>query len=113
SSASTALSRGLELKFNNQKNESLIELVLEFATQPGDLVLDFFLGSGTTAAVAHKMGRKYIGMEQMDYVDRMSAERVQKIINGEQGGVSKTQQWHGGGLFTYVVLAERAEELMC
>src|SRR5699024_4349143 len=113
SSASTALSRGLELKFNNPKNESLIELVLEFATQPGDLVLDFFLGSGTTAAVAHKMGRKYIGIEQMDYVDSISAERLRKVINGKKGGVSKAQQWHGGGSFTYVALAERAEELMC
>lgn len=112
SSASTELNNKLDLHFNNPKNEALLELVLEFATQSGDLVLDFFLGSGTTAAVAHKMGRRYIGVEQMDYVSSVTIPRLQKVIAGEQGGVSKAQEWMGGGSFVYVDLAEQGEQLM-
>lgn len=112
SSASTELNNKLELSFNNPKNEALLELVLEFATQSGDLVLDFFLGSGTTAAVAQKMGRRYIGVEQMDYVSSVTIPRLQKVIAGEQGGVSKAQEWKGGGSFVYVELAEQGEKLM-
>lgn len=112
SSASTELNNRLDLHFNNPKNEALLELVLEFATQSGDLVLDFFLGSGTTAAVAHKMGRRYIGVEQMDYVSSVTIPRLQKVIAGEQGGVSKAQEWKGGGSFVYVELAEQGEQLM-
>ena len=112
SSASTELNNKLDLHFNNPKNEALLELVLEFATQSGDLVLDFFLGSGTTAAVAHKMGRRYIGVEQMDYVSSVTIPRLQKVIAGEQGGVSKAQEWMGGGSFVYVDRAEQGEQLM-
>ncbi|MBP2383275.1 DNA methyltransferase [Brachybacterium sacelli] len=112
SSASSELKNKLDLQFSNPKNEALLELVLEFATQSGDLVLDFFLGSGTTAAVAHKMGRRYIGVEQMDYVSSVTVPRLQKVIAGEQGGVSKTQEWEGGGSFVYVELAEQGEKLM-
>lgn len=112
SSASTELNNKLDLEFNNPKNEALLELVIEFATQSGDLVLDFFLGSGTTAAVAHKMGRRYIGVEQMDYISSATIPRLQKVIDGEQGGVSKAQGWKGGGSFVYVELAEQGERLM-
>ncbi|MCS4536236.1 site-specific DNA-methyltransferase [Corynebacterium sp. HS2168-gen11] len=112
SSASSELNKKLELQFNNPKNEALLELVLEFATQSGDLVLDFFLGSGTTAAVAHKMGRRYVGIEQMDYVSSVTIPRLQQVIAGEQGGVSKAQKWEGGGSFVYVELAEQSEKLM-
>lgn len=112
SSASTELNNKLDLEFNNPKNEALLELVIEFATQSGDLVLDFFLGSGTTAAVAHKMGRRYIGVEQMDYISSVTIPRLQKVIDGEQGGVSKAQGWKGGGSFVYVELAEQGERLM-
>lgn len=112
SSASTELNNKLDLQFNNPKNEALLELVLEFATQSGDLVLDFFLGSGTTAAVAHKMGRRYIGIEQMDYISSVTIPRLQKVIDGEQGGISKAQDWEGGGSFVYAELAEQGEKLM-
>ncbi|MEA5641049.1 site-specific DNA-methyltransferase [Cutibacterium granulosum] len=112
SSASTELNNKLDLEFNNPKNEALLELVIEFATQSDDLVLDFFLGSGTTAAVAHKMGRRYIGVEQMDYISSVTIPRLQKVIDGEQGGVSKAQGWKGGGSFVYVELAEQGERLM-
>lgn len=112
SSASTELNKNLELQFSNPKNESLIELILEFATKPGELVLDFFLGSGTTAAVAHKMERRYIGIEQMDYISSVTVPRLRKVIDGEQGGVSKTQNWKGGGSFVYLELAEQSEQLM-
>lgn len=112
SSASSQLKKKLDLHFNNPKNEALLELIIEFATQSGDLVLDFFLGSGTTAAVAHKMGRRYIGVEQMDYVSSVTVQRLKKVIDGEQGGVSKAQGWEGGGSFVYVELAEQGERLM-
>ncbi|MDK9661418.1 DNA methyltransferase [Propionibacterium freudenreichii] len=112
SSASSTLSRTLDLEFSNPKNESLIELVLEFATQPGDLVLDFFLGSGTTAAVAHKMRRKYLGIEQMDYITDVTVPRLKKVIAGDQSGVSSAQDWQGGGSFVYAELAEQSEELL-
>ena len=76
---------------NGKKPETLVERVMLLATQPNDIVLDFFLGSGTTAAVAHKMGRRYIGVEQMDYISSVTIPRLQKVIDGEQGGVSKAQ----------------------
>lgn len=91
------------------KPERLIERVVHMATNPGDLVLDFFLGSGTTAAVAHKMGRRWIGVDQMDYLDTVAKLRLQKVIAGEQGGVSKAQGWQGGGSFVYARLAEANE----
>src|SRR5699024_2789547 len=68
--------------------------------------------SGTTAAVAHKMGRRYIGVEQMDYVSSVTVPRLQKVIAGEQGGISKAQEWEGGGSFVYVEIAEQGEKLM-
>ncbi len=97
------------------KAEALVQRVLELATQPGDLVLDFFLGSGTTAAVAHKMGRRYIGVEQMPYVEEVICRRLEKVIAGEGGGVSTALGWSGGGSFIYCRLAQRnarfAEEI--
>lgn len=98
--------------FDYAKPEGLIAEFIEMSTHEGDLVLDFFLGSGTTAAVAHKMGRRYIGVEQMDYVSSVTVPRLQKVIDGEQGGVSKAQDWQGGGSFVYVELAEQGEKLM-
>ena len=70
------------------------------------MVLDFHLGSGTTAAVAHKMGRRYIGIEQMDYINEITVPRLQKVIEGEQGGISKDVNWQGGGSFVYAELME-------
>lgn len=87
------------------KPERLIERILHIATNPGDLVLDFFAGSGTTAAVAQKMGRRWIVVEQMDYIHDLTALRLKKVIGGEQGGISATAKWKGGGNFVYAELA--------
>ncbi|MCV5433666.1 site-specific DNA-methyltransferase, partial [Escherichia coli] len=84
----------------------LIKRVIELSTKAGDLILDFHLGSGTTAAVAHKMGRRYIGIEQMDYINDITVPRLQKVIGGEQGGISKDINWQGGGSFVYAELME-------
>lgn len=89
-----------------KKPESLIKKILELATNPGDLVLDSFLGSGTTAAVAHKMGRRWIGIELGDHCYTHCLPRLQKVINGEdEGGITKTVSWHGGGGFRFYELA--------
>jgi adenine-specific DNA-methyltransferase len=88
-----------EKVFAYPKNESLMQLIIEYTTQEGDLILDFFLGSGTTAAVAHKMGRQYIGIEQMDYIETVTIPRLKKVIAGEQGGISQDVNWQGGGDF--------------
>lgn len=80
--------------FTNPKSESLLKYVIEISTQPGDLVMDFFAGSGTTLAVAHKMGRRWVGIEQMDYIESITKERLCKVILGEQGGVSKAVGWN-------------------
>jgi adenine-specific DNA-methyltransferase len=91
--------------FAYPKNEALLARIIECTTQPGDLVLDFHLGSGTTAAVAHKLSRQYIGIEQMDYVEDISVQRLKKVIDGEQGGISEAAKWSGGGEFVYCELA--------
>lgn len=91
------------------KPEALIQRIIEISTQPNDLVMDFHLGSGTTTAVAHKMGRRYIGIEQMDYIETISVERMKKVIEGEQGGISKAVDWNGGGSFVYAELRETTE----
>lgn len=92
--------------FAYPKNELLLSKLIEYTTSQGDIVMDFHLGSGTTAAVAHKMGRRYIGVEQMDYIDAVTIERMKKVIAGEQGGISKTVNWQGGGSFIYCELAK-------
>ncbi|WQY36596.1 site-specific DNA-methyltransferase [Helicobacter pylori] len=92
--------------FNNPKPEALISRILEIATNENDLVLDFFAGSGTTCAVVHKMKRRYIGIEQMDYIETITKERLKKVIEGEQGGISKKCDFKGGGSFVYAELKE-------
>ncbi|WQR68888.1 site-specific DNA-methyltransferase [Helicobacter pylori] len=92
--------------FNNPKPEALLKRILEISTQENDLVLDFFAGSGTTCAVAHKMKRRYIGIEQMDYIETITKERLKKVIEGEQGGISKKCGFKGGGSFVYAELKE-------
>ncbi len=92
--------------FPYPKPEELISRILELSTQPGDLVLDSFLGSGTTAAVAHKMGRRYIGIEMGDHAYTHCKVRLDKVISGEdQGGISKAQHWQGGGGYRFYELA--------
>ena len=93
-----------------QKSENLIKRIIEIATNEGDIVLDYHLGSGTTAAVAHKMNRQYIGIEQMDYIETVSVERLKKVIAGEQGGISKDVNWTGGGSFVYAELKNDAQD---
>ncbi len=87
--------------FDTPKPERLIERIIHIATNPGDLVLDSFLGSGTTAAVAQKMGRRFIGIEMGDHAVTHCAPRLQKVIDGEQGGISKSVNWQGGGGFRF------------
>lgn len=90
---------------NGKKPESLIKQVFELGkVKPNDLVLDFFLGSGTTAAVAHKMKLQYIGIEQMDYGENDSVRRLQSVIKGEKNGISESVGWNGGGSFVYCEL---------
>ncbi|MBQ3098617.1 MAG: site-specific DNA-methyltransferase [Kiritimatiellae bacterium] len=92
--------------FATPKPERLIKRVLEIATDEGDLVLDSFLGSGTTAAVAHKMRRRWIGIEMGDHAKTHCAVRLKKVVDGEQGGISKAVKWNGGGGFRYYELGE-------
>ncbi|OOV35179.1 site-specific DNA-methyltransferase [Candidatus Synechococcus spongiarum LMB bulk10E] len=92
---------GKKAAFETPKPEGLLERVITIATNPGDLVLDSFLGSGTTAAVAQKMGRRYIGIELGDHAVTHCVPRLQKVIHGEQGGISKAQNWRGGGGFRF------------
>lgn len=107
-----------EKVFENPKPEGLLERIIELSTNKKDIVLDFFAGSGTTAAVAHKMGRQYIAVEQMDYVENITVERLKKVI-GKQfkksgkfldeleydtGGISNVANWQGGGNFVYCEL---------
>lgn len=91
--------------FDTPKPERLLLRILQIATNPDDIVLDSFLGSGTTAAVAHKMGRRWIGVELGDHAYTHCAVRMKKVIEGEQGGISKLQNWQGGGGFKFYELA--------
>lgn len=96
--------------FSYAKPEKLIESILKIASEEGDIILDFFMGSGTTTAVAHKMNRHYIGIEQMDYIKTISVERMKKVILGDQGGVSKEVNWNGGGSFIYAEIKNDAQD---
>lgn len=99
-----------EKYMSTQKPEKLMERIIQAFTNKNDIVLDYHLGSGTTCAVAHKMGRKYIGIEQMDYVETIAVERLKKVIAGEQGGISKAVDWKGGGEFVYFELKKYNQE---
>jgi len=92
--------------FDTPKPERLLRRIIELATEPGDLVLDSFLGSGTTAAVAHKMGRRYIGIENGEHAETYCALRLRKVIDGEQGGISEAVSWKGGGGFAFSRLGD-------
>lgn len=99
-------------EFQYPKPEEFLKLIIQSSTQHGDIVLDYHLGSGTTCAVAHKMGRQCIGIEQMDYIETIAVERLNKVIDGEQGGISKAVNWQGGGDFIYLELAKYNETFM-
>ena len=88
-----------------KKPEQLLYRIIDMATKENDIVMDFFSGSGTTPSVAHKMGRQWIAIEQMDYIKDLPEARLKKVLAGEQGGVSKAVNWKGGGDFVYMELA--------
>jgi adenine-specific DNA-methyltransferase len=92
--------------FGTPKPERLLQRIIHIATNPGDLVLDSFLGSGTTAAVAHKMRRRWIGIEMGEHAETHCVPRMQKVIAGEQGGISQAVNWQGGGGFRFLRLGE-------
>ena len=102
---------GVKLK-NGKKPEALLNRVIEMCSDKSDIVLDYHLGSGTTAAVAHKMNRQYIGVEQLDYGENDSVVRLKNVIEGDQSGISKSVNWQGGGSFVYLELAKKNEMAM-
>lgn len=95
---------GVKLK-NGKKPEKLLKQIIEMTTEPNDIVLDFFAGSGTTAAVAHKMGRRFITVEQMDYIEEITKQRLRNVVAGDKTGVSDALKWQGGGSILYCELA--------
>lgn len=97
---------------NGKKPEKLIKQIIEIATEPEEIVLDYHLGSGTTCAVAHKMGRHYIGIEQLDYGENDSVIRLKQVLKGDQSGISENVNWKGGGEFIYCELLKYNEEAM-
>ncbi|MFC2062292.1 DNA methyltransferase, partial [Elusimicrobiota bacterium] len=108
--AGIAREGGVKLK-NGKKPEKLIKQIIEVAgVKENDIILDFFSGSGTTCAVAHKLKFQYIGVEQLDYEDNDSKERLKNVIRGDQSGISKAGKWKKGGDFIYLELAKWNEE---
>jgi adenine-specific DNA-methyltransferase len=93
-----------------KKPEKLLQRIIELFTEPNDILLDFFCGSGTTGAVAMKLNRQFIICEQLDYVETLPLNRLQNVIKGEQRGISKSVNWQGGGEFIYFELAKWNEE---
>ena len=98
------------IDFTNSKPESVVAFFIRAITQPEDIVMDFFSGSGTTQAAAMKMNRRWVGVEQMDYIEDVAKERLRKVIDGEQGGISKAVDWNGGGSFVYFELKKYNQE---
>ena len=92
--------------FKTAKNEKYLAEVLRLASDEGDWVLDFFGGSGSTLATAHKLHRKWVGVEQLDYIDEITCPRLADVVKGEQLGISKAVGWTGGGEFVYCELAK-------
>ncbi len=123
--AGIAKEGGVKLK-DGKKPEKLIKQIFEIGTEEGDIILDFFLGSGTTAAVAHKMRRQYIGIEQLDYRENDAVVRLQNVVGNkkkdkhklldeiefDQSGISKAVNWKGGGDFVYCELLEYNEQFV-
>lgn len=99
------LEGGVGLK-SGKKPERLLQRIIEMTISKDDIVLDFFAGAGTTGAVAHKMGRRYILIEQMDYIHELPEARLKNVIKGDQTGISEAVNWKGGGSFIYTELLE-------
>lgn len=87
-----------------------MQRIIDMASEPGDIVLDYHLGSGTTAVVAHKMGRQYIGIEQLFYGDDDPVNRVRNVIQGDTSGITKDIDWQGGGSFVYANIMNNANK---
>ncbi|WP_262706451.1 site-specific DNA-methyltransferase [Chryseobacterium arthrosphaerae] len=87
-----------------QKPEALLKRIIEMCTDKNDIILDFHLGTGTTVVAAHKLNRQYIGIEQMEYIEELTCDRLYNIIKGNQTGISKSVNWQGGGSFIYLEL---------
>lgn len=98
--------------YDTQKPEKLLKRILEYSTKEGDLILDFFNGSGTTTAVAHKMKRRWIGVEQLEQGLSVFVKRMKDVVRGDKNGVSKEVKWQGGGSFIYAELMEWNEQYM-
>ena len=109
--ASTHL-RNMGINFSFSKPESVVAYFVRAVTKENDWVMDFFVGSGTTAAVALKMKRHFIAVDQMDYIETETIKRLQKTIEGEQGGISQAVNWQGGGSFVYCELAKANDEFV-
>ncbi len=92
-----------------KKPEKLLKRIIEMNTDAGDIILDFFMGTGTTCAVAHKIGRQYVGIEQLDYEENSAISRLKNVINGDPTGISKEVHWQGGGNFVYMELMKLNE----
>ena len=88
--------------FDTPKPESLMHRIFQIATDPGDIVLDAYLGSGTSAAVAHKSDRRYLGIEQGEHAVSHCAYRLKQVVKGERGGISSSVGWSGGGGFDFL-----------
>ncbi|MDN6327663.1 MAG: site-specific DNA-methyltransferase, partial [Alkalibacterium sp.] len=97
-------------EFDGQKPEGLLKRIIELSTNEGDIILDFFMGTGTTQVVAHKMNRQYIGVEQMEYIEDITIKRLKRVIAGEDVGISKDVDWNGGGSFVYSELLSLNDE---
>lgn len=89
-----------------------MQRIIELTTEENDFVLDFFLGSGTTCAVSHKLNRRYIGIEQLDYGSNGPLTRLQNVVGGDSSGISKYVEWQGGGSFIYAELMEYNEKFI-
>ena len=112
------------INFTNSKPESIVAFFVRAMTEEREIVMDFFVGSGTTAAVAHKMNRQYIAVDQMDYIETETVKRMNLVINGEQGGVSKAVGWkpqtpeltdgdkYAHNSFVYCELAQANQQLV-
>lgn len=109
--SSVFMEGGVKLK-NGKKPEQLLKRIIELSTNENDIVLDYHLGSGTTAAVAHKLNRQYIGLEQLNYGEDDSFFRLKNVVNGDQSGISKSVNWQGGGSFVYLELKKYNEHFI-
>lgn len=114
STAMTARERSVKMLgiyFETQKPEKLIKRVLETSSKESDIILDYFLGSGTTTAVAHKLGRKWIGVEMGDYFEDIPLKRMKIVLAGDKSGISREVNWQGGGFFKYHILEQYEDTL--